>query len=183
MYNVDVAVTQMVNGWAGQMPLADFVMIWLSSLGVPVLVLAVGLQWWRRANRPGVRHTLVASGLSFLLGLALNQVILLLVHRIRPYDQGVTHLLIAPSADPSFPSDHATAAIAIAATFLLHGQRRTGLAFLAAALLVMISRVYIGTHYASDVVGGALTAALASIVISIAYRPGTKADRLITGIL
>ena len=183
MYKFDVAVTGAINGLAGAFPTIDLILIWLSSLGVPILVLAVGVQWWRRANRRGVRHTLVASGLSFLLGVALNQVILLLVHRIRPYDQGVTHLLIAPSADPSFPSDHATAAISIAATFMLNGLRRTGLAFLAAALLVMISRVYIGTHYASDVVGGALTAALASIVVFIAYRPGTKADRLITGIL
>ncbi len=82
---------------------------------------------------------LVASGLSFLLGLAINQVILLLVHRIRPYDAGISHLLIAPSADPSFPSDHATATFAIAAAFLLHGMRRVGFWFLAAALLVTVS--------------------------------------------
>ncbi|MDH8190437.1 undecaprenyl-diphosphate phosphatase, partial [Klebsiella pneumoniae] len=73
------------------------------------------------------------------LGLALNQLILLLVHRMRPYDGGVTHLLTAPSADPSFPSDHATASFAIAAAFLLHGMWRAGLGFLAAAALVMFS--------------------------------------------
>lgn len=57
-------------------------MIWISAIGVPLLVLAV-------------------TGLSFLLGLALNQLILLFVHRMRPYGGGVTHLLISPSPDPS----------------------------------------------------------------------------------
>jgi undecaprenyl-diphosphatase len=102
-------------------------------------------------DRPHTRHVLVAAGLSFLLG---NQLILLLIHRMRPYDGGVTHLLIARSADPSFPSDHAAATFAIAAAFLLHGMRRMGLWFLAAAALVAFSRVFIGTHYVSDVLGG-----------------------------
>ena len=158
-------------------------MIWISSIGVPILVLAVAGQWWRRSDRQHTRHVLVAAGLSFLLGLALNQLILLFVHRVRPYDGGITHLLIAPSADFSFPSDHATASFAIAAAFLFHGMRRRGLSFLAAALLVTFSRVYVGTHYASDVLGGALTGIVAAALVRSAYWEDTRADRFITGIL
>src|SRR3546814_11007049 len=77
----------------------------------------------------------------------LNQLILLLVNRVRPYDVGVSHLLIGPSADPSFPSDHATATIAIAAAFFVHRAWRPAAGYFAAALLIMLSRVYIGTHY------------------------------------
>ena len=115
--------------------------------------------------------------------LALNQILLLFIHRVRPYDGGITHLLIAPSADFSFPSDHATASFAIAAAFLLHDLRRRGLIFLAAALLVAFSRVYIGTHYASDVLGGALTGIVAAALVRSAYWEDTRADRIITGIL
>jgi len=50
----------------------------------------------------------LTASFSFLLGLALNQLILLFVHRIRPYDGGVTNFLIDRSADFSFPSHHAT---------------------------------------------------------------------------
>ncbi|TIS89810.1 phosphatase PAP2 family protein [Mesorhizobium sp.] len=183
MYELDVAVTHAINSIAGTNAALDFLMIWVSAVGVPLIVLAVAGQWLRRTDRQQTRHVLLAAGFSFLLGLALNQLILLLVHRMRPYDAGVTHLLIAHSADPSFPSDHATATIAIAAAFLLHGMRRLGFWFLVAALLVTVSRVYIGTHYVSDVLGGALTGIVAALLVRALYREGTRADRLITSIL
>ena len=179
----DIALTQAINGLAGRSGLLDQLLTWVSAFGVPAMIIAVALQWWRRTERTAVRHVLVAAGLSFLLGQGLNQLILLFVHRVRPYDAGVSHLLIAPSADWSFPSDHATAAVAIAAAFLLHRMPRQGLVLLAAALLIMFSRVYLGIHYAGDVAGGAVTGIAAALLVKALYREGTRADRLVTGIL
>ncbi|KUM25875.1 phosphoesterase [Mesorhizobium loti] len=183
LYDLDAAVTRSINGHAGVNAAIDFLMIWVSAIGVPLLVVAVAGQWWRGSDRSHNRHVLVATGLSFLLGLAINQIILLFVHRIRPYDGGITHLLIDRSTDRSFPSDHATATFAIATAFLLHGMRRLGLWFLAAAVLVAISRVYIGTHYVSDVLGGAMTGIVGAILVRSLYREGTRVDRLITSML
>jgi undecaprenyl-diphosphatase len=42
--------------------------------------------------------------------------------------------------------------------------------FLASALLVSLSRVYVGTHYVSDVMGGVLTAAVAAVLVAWLYR-------------
>ena len=109
--------------------------------------------------------------------------ILLFVHRLRPYDADVTLLIVERSADFSFPSDHATATFAIAAVFLLHGVRRLGSAFLLAAVLVAVSRVYVGTHYISDVLGGALTGVLAAVAVRVAYREQSRLDRFVTNIL
>ncbi|MEO5756471.1 MAG: phosphatase PAP2 family protein [Mesorhizobium sp.] len=183
MYQIDAAVTAWINAWAGQAPTADLVMIWISTLGVPIMVLAVALQWWLPRPDRAIRHVLVAAGLSFLLGLGINQLVLLFVQRVRPYDAHVTHLIIGRTVDFSFPSDHATAAFAIVAAFLLHGWRRRGLVFLVAALLVAVSRLHLGTHYVSDLLGGAVTAVLAAVLVRVAYREDTRADRLITGIL
>lgn len=183
MYDLDAAVTHVINGLAERNTALDFLMIWISAIGVPLLVLAVAGHWWRRTDRPHTRHVLAAAGLSFLLGLGLNQFILLFVHRMRPYDGDVTHLLITRSADFSFSSDHATATVAIAAAFLLHRMRRLGLGFLAAAVLVTFSRVYVGTHYASDVLGGALTGIVAAVIVRSVYWEGTRPDHLITRIL
>jgi undecaprenyl-diphosphatase len=181
--DLDTAITRAINVGAGQAPLIDLFMVWATTIGIPLLIVAVALQWWQGNDRRQTRHALVAAGFSFLLGLALNQLLLLFVHRIRPYDAGITHLLIEPSADFSFPSDHATATFAIAATFLMHRMPRRGLLFLAAATLMIYSRVYVGTHYASDVLGGALTGIVAAALVRSMYHEGTQVDRLITGIL
>lgn len=180
---LDRTVTQWINHFAGSIAPVDALMAGASEYGVSLLVLIVALQWWSRQERNDVRHTCVAAGLSYLIGLGLNQVILLIVHRIRPYDAGLTHLIISPSADWSFPSDHATATFAIATAFLLHGLKRRGWALLAAALVICISRVYVGTHYASDVLGGMVTGTAAAVAVHALYWRGTRADKLITGIL
>lgn len=181
--DLDVALTHGINAWAGQSPLIDRLMIWTSAIGVPLLVAAVALQWWQGANKPQTRHVLLATGFSFLFGLAINQLILLFVERARPYDAGVTHLLIERSADFSFPSDHATATIAIAAAFLIHGMPRRGTLFLVSAVLMIVSRVYVGTHYASDVLGGALTGIIAASLVRPVYQQDMRIDRFMTNIL
>ena len=183
MPEIDAALTAWTNAWAGRIPGADFAMIWLSAVGVPLLVLVVALQWWVPPRDRATRHVLVAAGLSFFLGLGFNQVVLLFVQRVRPYDAHVTHLLIDRSADFSFPSDHATAGFATAATFLVHGLPRRGFVFLAFAVLPGISRVYVGTHYVGDVLGGVLSGILAAALVKAAYQDDTRVDRLITGIL
>jgi undecaprenyl-diphosphatase len=100
------------------------------------------------------------------LGLVLSQVITQFWQRPRPF---VAHphdtiLLVAPSHEPSFPSDHAIAAFAIAFAVAFVG-RRMGAAFLAGATLIAVTRMIAGPHYPGDVLGGAaiglLSAALA----------------------
>jgi len=180
--HLDIFVTQSINGIAGQSLLVDTVIVWVSGTGIPLLVLAVACQWWAKADRQGIRHVLVGAGLAFFLGLALNQLILLFVDRARPYAMGVTDLLTAPSLDPSFPSDHATAAVAIAVTFALSNMPKRAIWFGLAALVIAFSRIYIGTHYASDVLGGALTGAIAAALVPSLYVRGTRVDRFITAI-
>ena len=183
MFTLDASITYWINALGGHWPLLDALLAFASAYGVPLIVAAVALQWWPRDERTRIRHAVTSSGLAFLVGLLLNQVILLAVHRVRPYDQSVTHLLIPPSADWSFPSDHATASVAVAATFLLLGLRRRGLGFLFAALIISFSRVYLGIHFISDVLGGAVTGLLAAFALMAVYSPQSRLSRLITGIL
>lgn len=183
MESIDQSITQWINSAAGSNPVLDSVMIGTSRYGVPLALLFVILQWWSRRERPHVRHACVAAGLSFAIGLGLNQLILLFVHRARPYDAGLTQLIISRSKDWSFPSDHATAMFAIAAAFLFQGLPGRGWLLLAGSLLMCVSRVFVGTHYASDVLGGAATGIIAAAFVHSIYREGTGLDRLVTGIL
>jgi undecaprenyl-diphosphatase len=180
---MDQTITQWINSPAGSNGLLDAVMIAAGKYGVPLLVLFVLAQWWSKGDRTHVRHTCIAAGLSFLIGLGLNQVILLFVHRLRPYDAGVSHLITSQSPDWSFPSDHATASIAIVAAFALHDLPGRALLFGLMALLICWSRIFVGTRYLTDVLGGGLTGVVAAVLVWIFYRVGTRLDRFATRIL
>ena len=180
---MDQAITQWINSLAGSNALLDAVMITATKAGAPLLVALVIAQWWSKIARSHVRHTCIAAGLSFLVGLGLNQIILLFVHRVRPYDGGVTNVIITKSPDWSFPSDHATASIAIVAAFAFHGLLCRTILFGLLALLICWSRIYVGTHYLTDILGGGFMGVVAAMLVWAFYREGSRIDRLVTGIL
>ena len=76
---------------------------------------------------------------------------------------GDVHLFIPASMDTSFPSDHATAAFAIAGAIFLR-SRRAGWIALTMASLVSVGRVVGGTHYPTDVLAGAAIGTLSALV-------------------
>jgi undecaprenyl-diphosphatase len=118
---------------------------------------------WRSVNG---RHGVAAAGFSALLALAVAQVISHMWERPRPYvaHSADAHLFIPASHDPSFPSDHATAAFAIAVAILLR-HRKAGLLALAMASVLSLARVAVGTHYPGDVIGGALIGSAAALLL------------------
>jgi undecaprenyl-diphosphatase len=65
------------------------------------------------------------------------------------------HPLVALPNSSSFPSGHAAAAFAFAVALSLLAPRLRWL-YLAVATLVAVSRVWLGVHYPSDVLAGAL---------------------------
>jgi|SRR5215469_1191168 len=180
---MDRVTTQWINSFAGTNVLVDTFMIATTKFGVPILVVLVIAQWWSTVNVSHVRHTCIAAGLSFLVGLAVNQLILIFIHRVRPYDAGASHLIISKSADWSFPSDHATTSIAIVAAFAFRGLPRRALLFAVGALLVCWSRVFVGIHYLTDVLGGGLTGLVAAALVWRFYPEGSRLDRFVTSIL
>jgi len=99
--------------------------------------------------------------------MATNQVISHLWERPRPFTAhpALTHLLSAPSLNPSFPIDHAAVAIAIAFAVLAF-SRRAGFLFLVAATLIGLSRVALGMHYPSDVLAGMVVGCAAATLVT-----------------
>jgi undecaprenyl-diphosphatase len=81
---MDQPITQWINSFAGGNVLLDSIMVMATKVGVPFLVALVVAQWWSEIDKIHVRHTCIAAGLSFLIGLGLNQIILLFVHRSAP---------------------------------------------------------------------------------------------------
>jgi undecaprenyl-diphosphatase len=180
---MDQALTHWINSFAGSTAFLDFFMIGVTDIGVPVLIALVVVQWWSKTDRLHVRHSCVAAGLSFLTALAINQCIILFVHRVRPYDAGISHLIVAKSTDWAFPSDHTTASVAVVTTFVLNGLPRRAISFAVLAMLISWSRIFVGTHYVTDVLGGCVTGVAGAMLVRMFYRKGSRLDSIATQIL
>jgi undecaprenyl-diphosphatase len=148
----------------------DFVTFW----AVPLFALATVSLWFFDRPGPWYRWKIACiSGLASAgLGLLLSQAITHVWVRERPFVAHPTQTLLLgpPSSEPSFPSDHAVAAFAIAFSVALMGGRRVGALFLAGASLIAITRVLIGLHYPGDVAGGAVIGLLAALVVFFVGR-------------
>jgi undecaprenyl-diphosphatase len=140
------------------------------AIFLAALVLAFVLVGGRRGS--ATRRAVVAAGLSAGLALAVAQVVTRVVDRPRPFigHPGAVHLFANHAGDPSFPSDHATAAFAIAVALLLRSRLWGGVA-LAAATVLAVTRVAMGIHYPTDVLAGALLGALVALLL---YHPRVR---------
>ena len=130
---------------------------------------------------PKTRKIGFTVGFALLIGvLVTNVTVKPLVARVRPYLNfewnplrtlegvneltGVTtnKLLTAAETDFSFPSGHSTAVMETAWAIFFY-NKKWGSVSLAAALLVVYSRLYLYMHYVTDVLGGMLVGTLAAV--------------------
>jgi undecaprenyl-diphosphatase len=132
-----------------------------------VIVALVALTFlvpWRRRRlerRIGAVLATAAGGIALLI----VQPIANAVDRTRPFvTHPHAHLLVAHGRDPGFPSDHATGAFAMAMALWLYDRTIGAVAFVLAAI-VAFARVYVGVHYPSDVVAGALIGMAVALIL------------------
>lgn len=71
--------------------------------------------------------------------------------------------------DYSFPSGHTAVALAAGFMFLFTMPLWFGITAVAIGVLIGMSRIYLGVHYPSDVIAGAVTAFMVSLPIYIVY--------------
>jgi membrane-associated phospholipid phosphatase len=96
--------------------------------------------------------------------IALNYLVKLIVKRPRPVLDGLPPLGGAPSS-LSFPSAHATSGFAVA-TAMTRVDPLGGLAFILAFALAL-GRPYLGMHYPSDVLAGAMLGVALGLIVPL----------------
>ena len=189
--NPDVGLLRDINGLAKDAPTwADRAMEYIGEYGMVLALVVLGLwAWWRVTRRRESREEAVA-GFAGLLWAPLAAAVALLVNipirgfveRPRPFvDHRGLDVLVPGKSDYSFVSDHSTLAMALAVgIFMVH--RKAGLAGAVLALLAGVSRVYMGVHYPTDVVGGlALGMAVTLLLAPIAMWLLTPLARALAG--
>lgn len=151
---LDETLHQML--YAGGRPLLVAVAKAFTILGQPAVLIPVGFAvaawlWWAR----GWRHAVAVLAVT-LVGRGLVEAQKYAIERLRPSDE--IHLI--PVSTPSFPSGHAASSMIVCLTIALVVFSRTRWKWPAIAVALILSlcigtsRVLLGVHWPSDVIGG-----------------------------
>lgn len=152
--------------------IAEFVSTVMSPVATVLIALVVGVVLWRRDRNLERGAILVGT----VIGAdAVTEVLKVAVHRTRP---PMSWQLETHEAAGSFPSGHTTGAAALAfglAVLLLPRATaavRVVIASCAAlvAVAVAVSRIYLGMHWATDVIAALLIGLAAALIVPILVR-------------
>ena len=94
-----------------------------------------------------------------------------LVHRVRPFELGGIRELLFHRPTYSFPSDHAAAFFAFAASLYFSGEKKLGIIFFGVAIIMSVFRVATGLHWPSDIVAGLVIGVVAAYLVDLFDKP------------
>jgi membrane-associated phospholipid phosphatase len=153
-----IAVLRFFSRFHG--PLWNGIFLAISGMGSTAgYVLLFCLLWWGVSWKLGAR-LFVALVLSVYVNAAIKD----WVREPRPFDYGGVESVIRPG-EFSFPSGHAQHAVLVWGLLAAHVRRRSfTLAAAGIAFLIGFSRVALGVHFPSDVLGGWILGGLLAVL-------------------
>jgi len=152
-----------------------------------LLIIAFWWLWFPPNNQDTSKRRvkIILGLLSGFVAIFIGRVLVLCMpFRVRPINNPDLHLLLPYGTDnsgldklSSFPSDHAVLFYAITTSLFLIARKSGILAFFYTIFFITFSRVYLGFHYATDVIVGALIGITVSYFIfnnKLAQKLGEK---------
>lgn len=157
-------------------PVFDWFFVFITEVKNWYIVYAVALlslMWF--GKKRGVVTVLLLILTIVLSDQISSFVVKPLVDRLRPcHVLEHVRLLVGCGGGKSFTSSHATNNFAMA-VLILHFWPKAKWYLLVWAALVSFSRVYVGVHYPSDILGGALLGSGIATAVVFGYERGVRA--------
>lgn len=157
---MDYYLFELINNLAGKYILTDWLGIFLASYLQYVVGLGLLVFWFWGKNREErikkLYQAIVAVAAIVLSRLVLTEIIRWLWFRPRPFVDHAVNSLLAHENTGSFPSGHAAVFFALAGAVYFWGEKRAGWWLFGSAALISLARVYVGVHYPSDILAGAV---------------------------
>lgn len=161
---MDFYIFQQINQLAFRWLWLDTLAIFFANYFEYVLILCLFLFLVKNYKKYWLM--VIQAILSAVLArFVITEFIRLILPRARPFVENNVNLLLDHSLSPSFPSGHASFYFAIA-TIVYFYNKKAGYLFFLAAFLISISRVFVGLHWPSDILVGAIVGILSALAIS-----------------
>jgi undecaprenyl-diphosphatase len=162
----------------------DLIMSVFTVLGGSLVIVLIAVPLWWRGLRNPTFDVLLLLGITLVVVEALK----FAIGRPRPCDflPGVRTLAAFPCSaelDPAFPSGHASRAFAVATLLVIRFRWWVKIPAGAFAVLVGISRVYLGLHWPSDILGGAIVGIGLALLIEFLSRRVPRYQRIRTRVV
>jgi len=166
---IDETIFLWINGLTGNISIIDWIVSRLANdyfiiMGSCLVLLALWYIGGSIDKREENQKAVIGAAIS--LGITQGFVALcnIIAFRPRPFTQLTTNLLFYAPTDSSFPSNAVSIVFAIAVSIILVNRRAGGILLLL-AFLFGFSRIFVGIHYPSDILGGAIIAALVAFLV------------------
>lgn len=165
---MDLFLFQQINSFAGRY-------IWLDALAIffaeyaeyvllgtlPIFLLVATKKYW-----PMVWQGLAAAILSRFV---ITEIIRWLWERPRPFVENEVYLLVDKVNQASFPSGHAAFYFGLSAVVFAY-HKKAGFLFFIASVFITLSRIFVGVHWSSDILAGAVVGLSSAWIVLRLFR-------------
>ena len=162
------------------------ILLWFQSIRTPVLdgifnvisllgehglfpiFMCILMMAWRKTRYCGIGAAMSLAAEAIITNVTLKP----LIARTRPYVDidGLRAVSWNIPIDYSFPSGHTGAWFAVASAMMMLAPKKFSVPAAVMAVLVGISRLYLGVHYPTDVLAGAAIGIITGIIASLVIK-------------
>lgn len=165
LHSVDVFILELIN-LSYHNFIIDNLALLISNMGIIYfwIVISIILYLFGSQKEKDVAKRMI---IILLVTTLITQLVKILVMRPRPYTELSNLVVLGLETDYSFPSGHTSTSTAMA--YLLSREYKKWI-FMLIPIVVAFTRLYIGVHYPSDVLGGFLLGFLITYLLEYFFN-------------